>query len=61
MESALRAAVRLMRSAKAASQKLIKDFVFRVATPTFATFGTYSRIILEAKYAQTLSPPTVSE
>ena len=62
MESAPRDAVRLTRSAKAASQKLIEGprDLGRV-TPAFATLSTYSTLILEAKYAQTLSPPTVSE
>ena len=31
------------------------------AAPAFATLSTYSTIIIEAKYAQTLSPPTAPE
>jgi len=54
--------VRLTRSAKAASQKLIEEARDSGrANPAFATLSTYSTLILEAKYAQTLSPPTVSE
>jgi hypothetical protein len=62
MESVRCDAVRLTRSAKAASQKLIEEARDSGrANPAFATLSTYSTLILEAKYAQTLSPPTVSE